>query len=387
MNINKIRSVWAEVDLDIIAENMREIRRITKPSAEIIAVIKANAYGHGAAEIADVLLRNGADRFAVAVLDEAVKLRSCGINAPILILGYTSPERAATIVDGDIATCVYHYNDALALSDEAVKQQKTVKLHIKIDSGMGRIGYQPNEESIKEICRIAALPNVLIEGVFTHFCTADSKDKSFTNKQYESFDWVCSRLREESIKIKFCHCANSAAILELLPYHYDMVRAGIILYGMAPSDEVDITKTNLRPAMTLKCKVTHVKEIVAGDSVSYGRKFIANSTRVIASLPLGYADGYTRLLSCKAKVLIHGRRVPVVGNICMDQCMIDVTGIADVQVGDEVVLFGQQDSSEVTVEELAGLLGTINYEIVCMLSDRIPRVYIQNGEIVNIVYF
>ncbi len=372
--------LWCEVDLDTIAANMQIIRKLAK-SKEVAGVIKADAYGHGAVEIAEVLLKNGADRLAVARLNEAVELRSHGITAPIFILGDIGADNAETAIENDIQVCMYNYEEAKCFSAKAVEVQKKVYFNIAIDSGMNRIGYKPTAEAVEEIVKISKLPNVVMEGIFTHFCLADCYDKTFTHEQYRRFKWIGDELVKRGVKINIHHCANSATIIDLPEYHWDMVRAGVILYGMAPSKEVDIEKVHLQPAMSLKCKITHVKKIQAGDGISYGHKFIADSTRTIATIPAGYADGYTRMLSGKAEVLIHGRRAKVVGNICMDQCMVDVTDIDDVKVGDEVVLFGTQGQETILADELADELGTINYEITCMVSRRIPRVYIKDGKI------
>ena len=380
MDISKIRPAWVEIDLDRLAQNMREIRRLTDKKAQITAVIKANAYGHGSCEAADVLLQNGADRLAVAELDEAIELRQHNITAPILVLGPVFPEQAPQAVLYGIDIPVFDYDTAQAFSAEAVNQHRNVRLHIKIDSGMGRIGYQPNEESIREIKQINQLPGIVMEGIFTHFATADCINKSFTNEQYKRFKYVCTRLDEEGVKINTHHCANSAAIIDLPQYHWDMVRAGIILYGLAPSNEIDIAKTALKPVMSFKCRITHIKKLQKGDSVSYGRKFIADKECTIATLPVGYADGYTRMLSGKAQVLINGQRANVVGNICMDQCMVDISNIKNVNKGDEAVLFGEQDNAVISADELAEKLGTINYEIVCMMARRLPRVYMQDNK-------
>ncbi|MDD4833839.1 MAG: alanine racemase [Lutispora sp.] len=384
-DINLIRPAWAEIDLDNLASNMREIRRLAKDSAQVTAVIKADGYGHGAKYIAQTLLENGADRFAVAALDEALELRKFGITVPILVLGYTQPERAKAVVANDIEQAVYSYELAKGLSMEAVKQNKKVKVHIKLDTGMGRIGLRADESSIESIKEIYELPNMIIEGMFTHFAIADEKDKGYTKEQFSKFMWVSNRLEQEGIKIRLKHCGNSATIIDLPDMHLDMVRAGIILYGLAPSEDVELNRIKLEQVMSLKARVTHVKEINSGESVSYGRKFIASGKTKIASLPLGYADGYTRMLTGKAEALVDGVRVPVIGRICMDQCMIDVTGIEDVKVGDEVVLFGKQKNSFISIDEVAEKLGTINYEVVCMIGKRIPRIYVKEGKIVNIV--
>lgn len=383
-DLKKIRAAWAEVDLDALAHNMREVRRLAKKNALVTAVIKADGYGHGAKKIAQTLLDNGADRFAIAVVDEGIELRRAGFKVPILILGFTDKERAEEIISNDLESAVYSWDLAEAISKEAQRQGKTAKVHVKIDSGMGRIGLQPNNDSVQLIKKISQLPNVVIEGIFTHFAVADAKDKAYTEGQYEKFRWICNELELENVKINIRHCGNSATIIDLPDMHMNMVRAGIILYGLEPSDEVLLDRIDLKQVMSLKVRIAHVKEIEAGQSVSYGRKFIAEKKTKIASLPIGYADGYTRMLSGKAEALVKGKKVPVVGRICMDQCMIDVTGIDDVKVGDEVVLFGKQDGSFIHIDELAEKLGTINYEIVCMIGKRVPRVYIKDGKIVDV---
>ena len=371
--------LWTEIDLDVIAQNMRIIRDLSK-SKEVAAVVKADAYGHGSVALAKTLLENGATRFAVARLDEAIELRHHGITAPIFILGYTDPARASEAIAYNVDVCMYDYEEAKIFSAEAVKQNSKVAFHIAIDTGMERIGYRPNSDSVAEIVKISKLPNVVLEGIFTHFCLADTTDKTFTHKQYQRFKWVCDELAKQNVKINVHHCANSAAIIDLPQYHYDMVRAGVIMYGMAPSAEVDIKHTGLKPAMSFKCEVTLVKTVNVGEGIGYGHKYIADSKRIIATIPVGYADGYTRLLSGKAEVLIHGKRAKVVGNICMDQCMVDVTDIPDVKVGDEVVIFGTQGNECILADELADKLGTINYEITCMISRRVPRFYLKDHE-------
>ncbi len=388
-NLNQIRPVWAEIDLDKLAHNMREIRRLTDKKALITAVIKADGYGHGAKYIAKTLKENGADRFAVAILDEALELRKFGIKEEILIMGYTQPEKAKDLVENELEQAVYSYELAKAISHKAVELNKMARIHIKVDTGMGRIGLRIDDEAVDLIKKISQLPNIIIEGLFTHFAIADEVDKSYTYKQFEKLNWIFKRLDEEGVKINIKHCANSATIIDLPDMHLDMVRAGIILYGLAPSFDVFLDRIDLKQVMSLKARISHVKEIEEDESVSYGRKFIAKKKSKIASLPLGYADGYTRMLSSKAEALVNGVRVPVVGRICMDQCMIDVTEIENVNVGDEVVLFGKQKDSFISIDEIADKLGTINYEVVCMISKRVPRVYTKNGDIVytaNYIY-
>ncbi len=387
VDLNQIRSVWAEINLDNLAHNMREIRRLTDEKAMVTAVIKADGYGHGAKYIAETLKENGADRFAVALLDEALELREYGIKEPILVLGYTQPERAKELIINDIEQAVYSFEVAKAISEEAVKLNKTAKVHIKVDTGMGRIGLRPDEEAVNMVVKISKLQNIITEGIFTHFAIADEADKDYTYKQFEKFNWIIGRLEEEGVKTNIRHCGNSATIIDLPEMHLDMVRAGIILYGLAPSPDVKLDKIDLKQVMSLKAHVSHVKEIEKDESVSYGRKFIAERKSKIASLPLGYADGYTRMLTGKAEALIKGVRVPVAGRICMDQCMIDVTGIDDVKVGDEVVLFGEQNGAFISIDELADKLGTINYEIVCMIGKRVSRVYTKEGKAIDAISY
>lgn len=369
---------------------MRHIRQAVGPDTLITSVVKANAYGHGAVELAKVFLENGADRLAVACVSEAVELRRAGITARIVILGHTDGRRARDVVLYGIDAAVFHYQDAVLFSEEAQRQNQTIHVHIAADTGMGRIGYRPCEESIAEIKQIAALPNVAIEGLFTHFAVADmdgDESVGYTKKQYETFAWFCRRLDEEGVHVNVRHCCNSAGTAVYPDFRCDMVRPGIIQYGYNPSDEVAVPSFTPRPVMSLRCCVTHIKTIDPGDTVSYGRHFTAKRPTVIATLPLGYSDGYPRVLSNRAEVLIHGRRARQVGNICMDQCMIDVTDIPDVQIGDEVVLFGQQGGEAIPLEEIAGLIGTIDHEILCNINRRVPRVYIQGGKVVKRVEY
>lgn len=384
----KLNRAWAEINLDNIAHNIREIRRITNKNAEIMGVVKADAYGHGVMEVTRTLLDNGAARLAVSMLDEAIQLRRNGISVPILILGYTDPIRANEIIENDVTQTVYSHELAQALSDEAVKQGKKVKIHIKIDTGMSRLGFLPGYSAIKNVVEISQLPNLIIEGLFTHFATADERNKEFTLTQFELFMSICSELQRIGIHIPVKHCANSAGIIEYPEMHLDMVRSGIILYGMYPSEEVDKSKIDLKPAMTLKANVILVKEVEKDTSISYGRLFTTNRTSKIATIPIGYADGYTRMLSNKGKVLVHGQYAPVVGRVCMDQCMIDVSDLdCNVEVGDEVILIGEQGGNLITVEDVANSIGMINYEFVCIVGKRIPRAFIKDGKISKILNY
>jgi len=375
--------VWAEINLDNLAHNMREIRRVAK-SKDIMAIIKADAYGHGAMDVAPVLLENGATCLGVAVITEAIELRKAGIKAPLMILGYTPLTFSKELLKYDIQQTVFTLEYAKALSNEAQKLGTTAKIHIGLDTGMGRIGFLPNEQSINEVCAISKLPNIEIVGLFSHFSSADEKDKSYTYEQLDKFNKFYQELTKKGVKPKIRHIANSAAIIDLPETHFEAVRPGVILFGYYPSEEVHKDKINLKPVLTLKTDIVHVKTMEQDMYISYGRKYKTEKKSTIATLPIGYADGYTRLLFDKAKVIINGKLAPVVGRICMDQCMVDVTDVGEVKVGDEVILIGQQGNVKFDAEDIATILGTISYEIVCMIGKRVPRVYIKEGKIVKV---
>lgn len=375
-----LRPVWAEIDLDAIAHNIREIRRITASKAVVMGIVKANGYGHGAVEVARTILANGAERLGVAVLEEGRQLREAGISVPILVLGAALPETALAMLHYDLTPTVCTYDGAKALSAAAKALGKEVKVHIKVDTGMGRIGVFPDEKGAQLIKEIAELPNLQIEGIFTHFAAADEKNKEYTLSQFDKFLGFTSKLEEMGIEIPIRHVANSAALLDLPQTHLDMVRPGIILYGLYPSQEVE-RKIQLRPAMALKAKVVYVKEVPEGAAISYGRTFVAQEKCKILSLPMGYADGFSRLLSNKGEVLVKGRRVRIVGRVCMDQCLALYEGDENAEIGEEVVIMGQQGEEEISAEEIADHLGTINYEVVCMVGGRVPRKYKENGNL------
>jgi alanine racemase len=378
-----LRPAWAEINLDNLEHNMKAIKDVCR-SKEIISVIKADAYGHGAIETAPIVLENGATRLAVAVITEALELRNGGITAPILILGFTPLNYAKEIAENDIEVTVYNYEYAEALSMEAKKYNKVIKIHIAVDTGMGRIGFLPNEDSVNHVYKISKLSNIIIEGLFSHFSSSDELEKKYTDKQMENFLWFDYKLKEKNVNINIRHIGNSAAVIDLPNMHLDAVRPGIIIYGYYPSDEVKKQNINLKPVMALKASVTHVKTLPIGESISYGRTFITERESRIATIPIGYADGYTRLLSGKGKVIINGKFAPVVGRICMDQCMIDVTGIEGVKQGDEVVLMGESGELSITADDLAEAIGSINYEVICMISKRVPRVFIKDGKVIKI---
>ena len=378
-----IRPVWAEVDLNAIKYNMTNIREMVK-EREIIAVVKADAYGHGALDVSPVLLENGATKLAVAVITEAMELRHGNINAPIMILGYTPLEFAGDLINYDIEQTIFDLDYAKRLSEIALNLGKKAKVHISLDTGMGRIGFLVNHKSFEEVLEICSLEGIEVVGLFTHFSTSDERDKTYTNEQFEKLTSFNEKLIGAGVNIPLKHVSNSGAIIDMPETYLDGVRAGIILYGYYPSDEVQLNNLDLKKAITIKTKVAHVKTLEENMYISYGRKFKTERKSIIATLPIGYADGYSRLLSGKAKVIIKGKFAPVVGNICMDQCMIDVTDIDEVKVGDEVIILGQQNDLKFDADDMAEAMGTINYEILCMIKQRIPRVYIESGKVKSI---
>ncbi len=360
---------------------MRNIRAAAQPGAMVTAVVKADAYGHGACEVSAVALANVADRLAVACVSEARQLRRDGITAPIMILGACEPEEAREIVENDIIAAVFSYDFAKSLSEAAARYGKSAKIHIKIDTGMSRIGYVAGEEdsaAVSEIKRISELENIEIEGIFSHFSTADESDTSYTKRQLGVFLSFCEKLEAEGVHIPIRHIANSAAIMMFPEAHLEMVRAGIVLYGLYPSDEVDKSRLSLIPVMSLKSHITMVKEKQSGWGVRYGNEYITGNRTKIATVPVGYADGNIRNLAKKASVLLKdGSRAKIIGRICMDQCMIDVTNVNNISTGDEVTLFGAE---VITADDIAKWTDTINYEVVCLVSKRIPRLYIEGGK-------
>ncbi|MCM1988462.1 alanine racemase [Oceanirhabdus seepicola] len=381
--MRNIRPVWAEINLDNLAHNMREIRRVSK-SKEIMAVVKADAYGHGALDTAPILLKNGADKLAVAIADEGRELREGGIKAPILVLGWTTQDQVKDIVEYDLECTVLSYEFAKALSNEAKRRGKIAKIHIKVDSGMGRIGFLPTEESIEEISQISKLTNIVMEGLFSHFSDADNEKKEYSEMQNKRYRYFIEKLKEKEIFFNTKHIGNSAAIIDLPEYHYDMVRPGIILYGYYPSDEVRKDKIDLKPVLSLKAKIANIKKVEKNEYIGYGRKYQCDGESIIGTLPIGYADGYSRMLSGFAKAIVSGKIVPVVGRICMDQCMIDLTQIDNVNIGDEVILIGEDGNNKLNADYIASGLNTISYEVLCMIGKRVPRVYVENSKVMKI---
>lgn len=372
--------VWKEIKLDAVKNNVKNIRGLLKDGVRLLAVIKADAYGHGAVEVAQSLLFDGgADYFGVATYGEAEQLRRAGINTPVLILGAVFDDEYAELVKDDITLTVFDFDTAKKLSDTAKNLGKTAKIHIKIDTGMARIGFLPSEDAVEEIIKISKLDGIEIEGMFSHFAKADEADKMPTRVQFEKFMFIKNELLKRGIKIPICHICNSAGIIDFPEYHLDMVRSGIITYGYYPSDFVNKDALKLESAMSFKSRVVHIKTVEKGTSVSYGGTFTAKEKMKIATVSAGYADGYSRLLSNKADVIINGVRCRVLGRVCMDQLMVDATHLKNINLGDEVILFGKSGNNKVTVEETAEIMGTINYEVMCGLSRRVPGVYIHGA--------
>ena len=369
---------YAQINLDAVNRNINNVIEKIGSKAKLLAVIKADAYGHGAVEIGR-LLEDRCSFFGVACVAEALELINAGLTKPILILGYVSPYEYPKIVKNNIRIPIFSYEDAKALSEEAVKQGKTVPFHFCIDTGMSRIGFQVNEESADICKKISALPNIKAEGLFSHFATADEKDLTKAMAQRDRYIDFDNMLKDRGVNVEIRHLNNSAGIM-VFDNYFDMVRSGIITYGLYPSEEVDKSLLNIEPALQWKTHISHIKTLPAGREISYGGTYKTTADTVIATVPVGYADGYPRSLSNKGRVIINGRYAPIVGRICMDQFMVNVTDIPDAQVGDCVTLVGTDGDACLSMEEVSNLSGSFNYELPCRISRRVPRVYIKNGE-------
>ncbi|MDO4268818.1 MAG: alanine racemase [Eubacteriales bacterium] len=374
--------VYAPVDLDAAVWNMREMQARLPQKTKLIGVVKADAYGHGSVPIAKAI-DPFVEGYAVACLEEALILRRHGVRKWILILGVTHESRYEELLNEDIYPAIFTMEQALPLSELAKKRGVKAKIHLALDTGMGRIGMTADEKGADLAAEIAGLDGIQAEGLFTHFARADEADKSFAEKQFADYIRFVELLEERGVHIPVRHCANSAAILELPRMGLDMARAGISMYGLYPSDEMDRETVRLKPVMGIKSFVSYVKDVGPGQTVSYGGTFVAGRPMRIATIPVGYGDGYPRNLSGKGYVLISGRRAPILGRICMDQFMVDVTGIEGVKTNTEVTLLGRDKTEEITAEMLAETGGGFHYEIICNIGKRIPRVYIQNGQIVG----
>ncbi len=376
--------VCAEIDLDAIAYNMGQMKNRIGGDARLIAVVKTDGYGHGAVPIAEMLEKFPyVWGYAVACLEEALELRRHGIKKPVLVLGCIFPDEYEEMVRYEIRPAVYTEEMADAMSEEARRQQKTAYFHIKVDTGMGRLGFPVCSGSADIIERISRLPYVELEGMFTHFAKADEKDKTYTMLQHKRFTQMIEQVEQRKIPIRYFDCDNSAGIIDLPDLRHDLARAGISTYGMYPSDEVRKDAVDLKPALSLISHVTYVKEVEPGTPISYGGTFVAPKKMKVATIPVGYGDGYPRSLSNKGCVLIHGKRAKILGRVCMDQFMADVTEIPETKFMDRVTLIGKDGNDQITVDELAGLSGRFNYEFVCCLGKRIPRVYRRNGRLID----
>ena len=373
-----IRAAWAEINVSNLDFNIKRIREKVGPGRKITGIIKADGYGHGSVKLAEVLRANGVDSFGVATISEAIRLRKAGFLAEqIMVIGLTPDPYVDTIIEYDLTPVTDSLRNAQAFSDAAVKAGKIVHGYVVCDSGMGRIGYSPEDPAaVEEVKQIAQLPGFAIEGLFSHFATADAADKTYSALQEQRFVAFYKKLIDEHIPVPIRTLANSAAIMEIPTAWFDQVRPGIILYVCYPSDEVDRKQLELRPAMSVKANIVHLKKVPVGTTISYGRKFTATRDSLIATIPLGYADGFPRPYSMKGHVLVNGVKAPLAGNICMDQCMVDVTDVPYVRLEDEVTVMGRDGIYEILADDIAEATGTINYEIVCAFGQRLPKVYV-----------
>ena len=373
--MNRYLRCYAEISLEAIGHNIREVKKRLPEGVKLLGVVKANAYGHGAVPVASYL-ENQVDYFATATIEEAIELRENGISAPILILGYVSPSQYGDLVEYDITQTIDSYAQALALEKEAARQNRKAKAHLAVDTGMTRIGFQVTEHDADEAAKIADLPHIELEGMFTHFYCADQEDKTYCSMQMEKYDKMTALLAERGVTIPLRHICNSAGIMEFDDHRFEMVRSGIITYGIYPSEEVKKERLDLIPALSWKSHVIHVKEVGPGIGVSYGATYVTEKPMTrIATVSAGYADGYPRALSNQGCVLIHGKKAPIIGRICMDQMMVDVTDIPDVQVEDVVTLVGIDGDETITIEEIANPAARFDYEMLCDISSRVTRVY------------
>lgn len=376
--------VYAKINLDAIRHNMEAMRVLLHEGTKIFAVIKTDGYGHGAVEIAEEIEElDYLFGFCTATVEEALILKRHGVKKPILILGYTFPDQYEEIILNEIRPTVFTLEMAEEFSKTAERLNRDVHVHIKIDTGMSRIGLQVEEESAEIIAQIAAMPHIIVEGIFTHFAKADETDKTSANHQITLFQKMIAMVEKEGISVPYKHCSNSAGIVELPQANMDLVRAGITLYGLWPSDEVDKSRIDLQPVLELKSKIAYIKKLETGRQISYGGTYTTTKEQMIATIPVGYGDGYARGLSNKGSVLIHGKRAPICGRVCMDQFMVDVTDIPEAKIGDEVTLIGTDGNDRITLEELGNLSGRFNYEFACDLGKRVPRVFYRNGKAVG----
>lgn len=376
------RRVYAEIDLDAVLYNMAQMEKIIKKGTKIMGIIKADGYGHGAVPIGKELEKlDAAWGYGVATVEEGVTLRRNGLKKPILVLGASFPEQCGEMAKQEIRPTVFSLRQAKELERAAGRTKESIRIHIKIDTGLSRLGFQVTEESAEEIAQIAGMPHMIIEGIFTHFAKSDARDKEMAYQQLERFRNMQNMLSERGISIPMSHCSNSAAMIDMKEANMDVVRAGISLYGMWPSDEVQKEKIDLHPVLSLKSCIVLVKELEKGRVISYGATYETKERQRIATIPVGYGDGYPRSLSNRGYVLIHGQKAPICGRVCMDQFMVDVSHIPEAAEGDTVTLIGRDGEREISMEEAGDLSGRFNYEFACDLGKRIPRVYRKGGKI------
>ena len=380
MNFDSTR---VKIDLDIIARNFDAVRQ--KAGVPVMAIVKADAYGHGAIQVAR-LLQNKCSFFGVSSMLEAMELRKAGLTNPILILGHTPINAFPLAIEQGIRPAIFHWDDAVALSEAAQRSGHSALFHLAVDTGMSRLGFQATEESADICARIAKLPGLVAEGLFSHFATADSADLDRSRRQAQLFDWFDDRLKARGLNIPIRHLDNSAGLMNF-DRHYEMVRSGIVTYGMYPSSEVAPELLKLEPALQFLSRVSHIKTLPAGREISYGGTYVTDRPTKVATVPVGYADGYRRQLSGNFHVLIRGKKAPILGRICMDQMMVDVTNIPDIDINDKVVLVGRDGDEEITMEQIAEAAGSFNYEFICGISRRVPRIYTQGGKTVHSVHY
>ncbi|MFC3040468.1 alanine racemase [Virgibacillus xinjiangensis] len=381
MENGSYRPTWAEISLDAISSNTKAFKNYIQTSTKMMAVVKGDGYGHGSVQVAETAIEAGADYLSVAILDEAILLRDAGIDHPLLVLGYTPPDAVHVAIKYDITLTVYTQEAAERIVQEAEAQKRKVRVHLKVDSGMNRIGIQETAEALT-LADMLSSNYVVLEGVFTHFADADNLDPSYTHKQFERFMRIVDSLEESYGRIPIRHCCNSAGTISHPEKHLDMVRVGISLYGLYPEEHMR-EKIRLQQAMSLKTKPVLVKTVRSGEPISYGCTYQPEQDAQIATIPIGYADGFSRLLSNRGDVTVRGKRAPIVGRICMDQSMIDITGVDNVSQDSVVTLFGEKEEGYVPLAEVADLMGTIHYETVCLIGKRVPRIYIKNSEVIK----
>jgi alanine racemase len=382
-SVYSARPAWVEINLDHLAHNIGQVRQLIAPQTRIMAVVKADGYGHGAAIVGKTALASGAESLAVAFVEEGIYLRQAGIDAPVLLLGYTDPVQFATLISYNLTPTVFDLPTAAEFSKHALAAGVVLPLHLKLDTGMGRVGLLPAEAAtVTE--QIAALPALKIEGIFTHLASAEDEDQSHTEEQLHKFNQIIETLKARGISFPLVHAANSAAAINNPGARYNLIRLGLALYGHYPAATLSKCGITLKPALTFKSRVVLVKNLPSGSCISYGCTYRTANDELIATVPVGYADGYSRLLSGRGEVLIRGVRAPVVGRICMDHLMVNVSHIPGVHRGDEVVLYGRQGAEEITVEEVADKIGTVNYELLCAVDKRVSRFYYRDNRLVAI---